>query len=73
MPIYYKKLPTSETITMEALGKLPKIGCATLLMRSWQCPVDSRGKNISIENNTKLAPHQLVERGIVREAPGEYS
>ena len=73
IPIYYKRVPSGGKFAFSHIQKLPKIHCATLLVRAYPCPVDTRGKNVSLEHNSKLAEHQLVERGILKEPTGHYS
>jgi len=43
IPVYYNRFNPNERISLAGLQKMPKIDCATLCVRSFQCPVDTRG------------------------------
>lgn len=51
IPIYYERVAEGKEITMQNIIQLPKILCATLLIRAYPCPRGKDGRNLSIDND----------------------
>ena len=52
--------------------QLPKIRCATVLLRAFPCPQDQKGLNLSLVGNEAMGEKQLIGRKILR-LPHPYS
>lgn len=70
IPVYYERIPDGIDITMQRIMNLPKIQCATILLRCYPSPRDKKGRNLSLDDN--LNERDLVKKGVVREPSGPY-
>jgi hypothetical protein len=51
--MYYERVERQHFRWQDIL-ELPKIQCATLLVRAFECPVDNRNRNLNLEKYSKL-------------------
>lgn len=72
IPIYYKRPREDEEFTMQTIMALPKIQCATLLVRSYKC-AQKNNKNLDLELNSNMKEDDLIDLGILRKPKGHYS